>query len=101
MMAMFRLVLFQLAIHVLCTKNTLRKRAAEIQAVSDARKSLRSTSSPASAASEAFNAARADLSPLADWMKDLRRQGTPSTVQLQKGAAAAFSTTGGTTESML
>jgi hypothetical protein len=102
-MPSFKLLLLVL-VHVLinagCTKNTLRKRIAEIQSdVNDASKarrkdSLRSISSDSTTGSSA-------KSPLTDWLQSLHRQGVLSTQQLQKGATAACSTFGDAAETLL
>ena len=81
------LLLLVILSHASCTKNTLRKRIADIQRQSDASKTPKTSSaaSPSSSvASGATSSATSGTSPLSSWLQDLHRQGVLSTQQLQQ-----------------
>ncbi len=78
------LLLLLILSHALCTKNTLRKRIAEIQRQSDASKTPKTSSAASPAASGAASSATSSTSPLSNWLQDLHRQGVLSTQQLQQ-----------------
>ena len=69
---------------LVCTKDRLRKRIAEIQRQSDVSKTSKTSSAASPAASGAASSATSSTSPLSDWLQDLHRQGVLSTQQLQK-----------------